>query len=153
VTKEAIQDTWPHEGTFCFGCGKNNENGLQLKSYWEGDEAVASWTPEDYHLAFPGVVNGGIIATLIDCHGTGTANAAAYRAAGDSPVSFMFVTGSLSVRFLKPTPIGEALTLRARIIEQTERKITVSCSVYAGSNECATGEVVAIRVDQTRFIH
>ncbi|UCE10961.1 MAG: PaaI family thioesterase [Candidatus Thorarchaeota archaeon] len=153
MTKEAIQDTWPHEGTFCFGCGKNNANGLQLKSYWEEDEAVASWTPKDYHLAFPGIVNGGIIATLIDCHGTGTANAAAYRDAGDSPASFMFVTGSLSVRFLKPTPIGEPLTLRARVIEQRERKMTVSCSVYAGGIECATGEVVAIRVDQTRFLH
>ncbi|MHA1959568.1 MAG: PaaI family thioesterase [Candidatus Thorarchaeota archaeon] len=152
MKSEPIQDTWPHEGTFCFGCGKNNPDGLQLKSYWEGDEVVATWKPKEYHLAFPGIVNGGIISTLIDCHAMGTANAAAYKKGDSSNVPFLFVTGSLSVRFLKPTPIGESITLRARVMEMGERKITVSCSVFSAGHECAKGEVVAIRVDQTRFL-
>jgi acyl-coenzyme A thioesterase PaaI-like protein len=152
MTKKPIQDLWPHEGTFCFGCGKNNPDGLQLKSYREGDEAVATWTPKDYHLAFPGVVNGGIIATLIDCHAMGAAAAAAYNEADSSSVPFTFVTGSLSVKFLKPTPVGESFTLRARVVEMGERKSTVSCSVYSGGIECARGEVVAVRVDQSRFL-
>jgi acyl-coenzyme A thioesterase PaaI-like protein len=150
---EYIQDKWPEEGTFCWGCGKNNEHGLQLKSYWKGDEAVAVWKPKDHHMAFPGILNGGIIATLIDCHGTGSANAAAHKAAGDSDQHFMYVTGSISVKYLRPTPLNKPVTLRARIIEMGKDKIKVSCDLYSGDVKCATGEVLTVRVDLGIFLN
>jgi len=149
---EYIQDYWPKEGTFCWGCGKNNEHGLQLKSYWEDNETIAIWKPKDYHLAFPGILNGGIIATLIDCHGTGTANAVAHRTTGDSGLHFMFVTAGISVKYIRPTPIDKPITLRARILEMNENKIKVLCELFSGDMKCATGEVFTVRVDTTLFL-
>jgi len=134
------------------GCGKNNTHGLQLKSYWEDDEAVATWEPKEHHLAFPGILNGGIIATLIDCHGTGTANAAAHKDAGDTNQHSMHVTGRISVKYLRPTPLNRPLTLRAHVTEMNENKITVSCDLYSNDTKCATGEVVTVRVDQALFL-
>jgi len=149
---EYIQDQWPEEGTYCWGCGKNNKHGLQLKSYWDDDEAIAEWKPKDHHLAFPGILNGGIIATLIDCHGTGSANAAAHKAAGDSDQHFMYVTAAISVKYIRPTPLNTPVTLRARIIEMGNDKIKVSCDLYSGDMKCATGEVVTVRVDLDTFL-
>ena len=154
MVKETIQDEWPQEGTFCWGCGKNNEHGLQLQSYWDDDIAIATWTPKEQHLAFPGILNGGIIATLIDCHTTGTANAAAHKINEDtSETHYMYVTGSLSLKFLKPTPLDKPVTLRAQVSEIKGNRITVSCSLYSGEDKCATGEVVTVRVDQETFLN
>jgi acyl-coenzyme A thioesterase PaaI-like protein len=152
MPREAIQELWPHEGTFCYGCGKNNEDGLQLKSFWENEVTVATWEPMDHHIAFKGILNGGIIATIIDCHCTGTANAHAHKAEGSDDSHFMYVTSGLSVRFLRPTPIDTPVTLRARVSEDSGREIKVTCSLYSGETECATGEVVTIRVDQETFL-
>ncbi|MFX0098657.1 MAG: PaaI family thioesterase [Candidatus Hodarchaeota archaeon] len=148
MEEEAFQDKWPELVSHCWGCGRNNENGLQIKSYWDGDEAVCTFQPKEYHLAFPGAMNGGIIATLIDCHGLNTANAAAYKAAGkelDSDPSFGFVTGSLYVKFLQPTPMRKPVTVRAKVMEMKERKIKVACSLYSGKKLCATGEVIGVK--------
>ncbi len=155
MEKKAIQDRWYELGSYCWGCGRSNEHGLRLKSYWEGDEVVATFTPEEYHMAFPGILNGGIIATIIDCHSLNTANAAACEKEGreyDADPLSGYVTGSLSVKYLKPTPIDEPVTLRARVKEFQERKIIVTCSLYSGETECAIGEVVAVRVAQSKYI-
>ena len=82
MKEKAFQDYYPDDLSYCYGCGRLNEDGLQIKSYWEGDESVCVFTPRPHHMAVPGFVYGGLIASLIDCHGTGTAAAAAYRAAG-----------------------------------------------------------------------
>ena len=103
-------------------------------------------------MAFPGIMNGGIIATLIDCHGTGTANAAAHRASDNLPQHFMFVTSGLSVRFLKPTPLNRPVMLKAQVKDFSDKKITVSCELYSGDMKCATGEVTTVRVDIDRFL-
>ena len=153
MTDEYIQDLWPEEGTYCWGCGKNNKHGLQLKSYWQdNDEVVATWEPQEHHLAFRGVLNGGIIATLIDCHCTGTANAAAHKAAKDPDQDFMHVTAGLSVRYLRPTPLGRPVTLRARVIEMDEKRIKVSCDLLSDDVTCATGEVLTVQVDPSLFL-
>ena len=149
MDEKAIQDQWPEYGTKCWGCGRNNEHGFQLKSYWQGDETVATWRPQPYHLAFPGALCGGVIATLIDCHATNTANAAAYKAEGlnlGAEPDKDYVTGSLFVKYLRPTPIDKPVTLRARVKEIKGRKITVTCSLSSEGIECATGEVVAIQI-------
>lgn len=153
MSGEYIQDHWPEEGTYCWGCGKNNKHGLQLKSYWQdNDEVIATWLPKEHHLAFRGVLNGGIIATLIDCHGTGTANAAAQKAANDTDQSFMHVTAGISIKYLKPTPLDKPVTLRARIVEMSENKIKVACDLYSGDTKCAAGEVHTVRVDLKSFL-
>lgn len=135
----------------CWGCGVANEHGLRIKSYWSPDdelEAICVWQPQPYHVAAPGIVNGGIIATLIDCHSAATAVAAAYRAEG-RPISaenpHVYVTAQLDVTYLKATPGASPLTLRARVVKTGERRIHVSCSLYSASEECARGEVVLAR--------
>jgi len=149
MSRKAIQDEWPEWSSACWGCGRNNDNGLQLKSFWDGDETVAHWEPKPYHLAFPGVLCGGIIATLIDCHATNTANATAYKLKGrdiGSRPQKGYVTGSLYIKYLKPTPVNNSVTLRAKVKEVKGRKITVICSLYSKDVECVKGEVVAIQV-------
>jgi acyl-coenzyme A thioesterase PaaI-like protein len=135
---------------YCWGCGILNDQGLQIRSHWSGDEGVCTWLPKDYHAAGPRhVLNGGIIATIIDCHCICTAIAAAYRAEGrsmDTEPGIWYVTASLQVAYLKPTPINEPVRLRALVKESAGRKTVVSCSLFARGEECARGQVVAVRV-------
>ena len=149
--QKAFQEYYPEEVAHCYGCGRFNEHGHQLKSYWEGDTAVAHFTPEPYHTAVPGYVYGGLIASLIDCHSTGTAAAAAYRAEGramDSEPALRFLTASLNVDYLKPTPLGP-LTLRARPVEIKGRKVVVETSLFSGELETARGRVVCVQVPES----
>ena len=151
MTEEAFQDSYPDEVATCYGCGRLNEHGLQIKSYWEGDEAVCSFTPRPYHTAVPGYVYGGLIASLIDCHSTGTAAAAICRAEGrtmDTEPHVRFVTGSLHVDYLKPTPIEGPLDLRARVEEIKGRKVRVTTDLSVNGQVCARGEVVAIMIPE-----
>ena len=100
MSQKAFQDYYPDELSHCYGCGRLNEHGLHLKSYWDGEGTVAAFLPRPYHIAIPGYVYGGLIASIIDCHGTGTAAAAAYRAEGramDTEPPLRFVTASLHV--------------------------------------------------------
>jgi acyl-coenzyme A thioesterase PaaI-like protein len=134
----------------CFGCGSLNEYGLQIRSYWDGEESVCNWKPREYHMAGPThVLNGGIIATLIDCHSICTAIAAAYRNEGreiGSGERIWYATGYLKVSYKRPAPIVEEVTLRARITDITDRKTLVACSIYAEDKECSQAELLAIRV-------
>jgi len=144
---KAFQDYYPDDLSHCYGCGRLNEDGLQIKSYWDGDETVAVFTPRPCHTAIPGFVYGGLIASLIDCHGTGTAAAAAYRSRGremDTEPALRFVTASLQVDYLRPTPIDGPLELRGRIEEVKERKVVVTETLSAGGEICARGRVVAV---------
>jgi acyl-coenzyme A thioesterase PaaI-like protein len=143
-----IQDFYEDEVAICYGCGRHNTHGLNIRTYWDGEEGVCHFKPRSYHTAFPGFVYGGLIASLIDCHSVGTATAASYQAEGREPGTepqIRFVTGTLNVRYLQPTPINVELILRARIKALYEKKIVVSCSLYANEKECAQGEVIAIR--------
>jgi len=148
----AVQDHYPDDVAHCYGCGRLNEEGLRLKSRWEGDEVVARFTPRPYHTAMPGFVYGGLVASLIDCHAMGTASAAAVRAAGgevgDRP-SPRFVTARLRVDYLKPTPLGPELEVRGRVREASERKAVVELTVAAAGVVTARGEVVAVRLPET----
>ncbi|WP_168582689.1 PaaI family thioesterase [Gephyromycinifex aptenodytis] len=145
----AFQDYYPNDVAHCYGCGRLNDVGIQLKSHWDGDETVARYTPRPEHTAIPGYVYGGLVASLIDCHGTGSASAAAYRAAGremgSEPV-LRFVTASLQVDYLAPTPMGVELEVRGVIEEVKGRKVVVSETVSAGDVVCARGRVIAVQM-------
>ena len=151
MTERAFQDYYPDELSYCYGCGRLNESGLQIKSYWDGDESVCIFQPRPYHTAVPGYVYGGLIASLIDCHSTGTAAAAAYRAEArpmDSDPPLRFLTASLHVDYLRPTPISGPLEVRGRVKEIKGRKVVVSATLSADGEICAKGEVVAVQVPQ-----
>lgn len=133
----------------CFGCGALNEHGLQIKSFWAGDEVVCAWRPKPYHIGHPGILYGGMIASVVDCHCIWTASAHAYRRAGmemENELRFRFVTGGLSVNYRKPVPIEHAIELRARVADFSERKTIVKCTVSSRGLACAEAEVVAVRV-------
>ena len=145
----AIQDLYPDDFAHCFGCGRLNPDGLHIRTEWTGDEGVAVLRPAERYLALPGFVYGGLIASLVDCHGIGTAAAAAMLADGLRPgqdESPRFVTASLTVDYLKPTPTGAELVARARPVEVKGRKVVVEVSVLVSGTETAKGRVVAVRV-------
>jgi len=146
--EKAIQDYYPDDIAVCYGCGRHNPKGLAVKTYWDGSEGICRFTPHNDHLAYPGVIYGGIIACLIDCHSIGTAVAAAHDAEGKilgvDPLN-LFFTGRLEIDYLAPTPVGMELVLRARVEEATPRKSVVSCTVHVDDVLCAKARVVAVR--------
>lgn len=153
----AIQDLYPDSVAHCYGCGRLNEHGLQIKSYAvvnEVDAAIESvchFVPRPYHTAIPGYVYGGLIASLIDCHATGTAATAAYRAEGREPgtePAIRFVTASLKVDFDKPTPLGPVLELRGRARQVQGRKVWLDVTLSAEGQVCARGEVLCVRMPE-----
>jgi len=149
MVQMAFQDYYSELFSHCYGCGRLNEHGLRIKSYWDGEESVCVFEPQPYHIAIPGYVYGGLIASLIDCHGTGTAAAAAFRAEGrsmDSDPPLRFLTASLHVDYLRPTPLGVPLEVRGRAREIKGRKVIVEATLSAGGEVCARGEVVAVQV-------
>jgi len=148
---QAFQDYYPDNLAQCYGCGRNNPHGHHIKTVWDGDETVTRFTPQPYHTAVPGFVYGGLIASLIDCHSTGTAAAAMYRAEGremDTLPAYRFVTASLHVDFLKPTPLGGELEIRGRVREIKGRKVVMESTLWAGGVATARGEVVAVQMPE-----
>ena len=154
MEQKAFQDYYPDDYSYCYGCGRLNEHGHQIKSYWDGEESIASFTPRPEHMAIPGYVYGGLIASLIDCHSTGTAAAAAFRHAGrgmDTLPALRFVTAALQVDYLRPTPLGVPLELRGVVEEVKERKVVVSTTLSANGEVCATGEIICVQVPEEWF--
>ena len=148
----AFQDHYPDNVAHCYGCGRLNLHGHQIRTEWDGDESVTRYTPQPYETSVPGFAYGGLIASLIDCHSTGTAAAAMYRQEGrdlDTLPAFRFVTGSLHVDYLKPTPIDGPIEIRGRVKEIKGRKVIVETSVLAGGVVTARGEVVAVQMPES----
>ena len=151
MDQKAFQDYYPDDVAHCYGCGKLNEKGHRIKSYWEKDHTVAKFTPKEYHTAIPGYVYGGLLASLIDCHGTGSAAAAMYKYEKremDTDPPLRFVTASLKVNYLKPTPLGPELVLVGRIIEVTAKKVIVEIDLFAENELCVKGEVIAVKMPE-----
>ena len=149
MTEKAFQDYYPEHMSHCYGCGSLNEHGHQIKTFWDGEESVTHFTPKDHHIAIPGFTYGGLLASLIDCHGTGTAAAAAYRAEGremDTEPAHRFLTASLHVDYLKPTPLGIELEIRGKVKEIKGRKVVIEEWIIANGEITVRGEVVAVEV-------
>jgi acyl-coenzyme A thioesterase PaaI-like protein len=146
---KAFQDYYPDDVSQCYGCGRLNPHGLQIKSYWEGDESVCRFRPRPHHTSLPGYAYGGLIASLIDCHATGTAAAAIYREEGramETMPPVRCVTASLHVDYLAPTPIDTDLEVRARVKEIKGKKVVLEATLAADGKVCARGQVVCIRI-------
>ncbi|TQR16210.1 PaaI family thioesterase [Psychrobacillus vulpis] len=144
----AIQDDYPDDIAWCFGCGRLNENGYHFRTYWNGYQTETTYEPKKEHIAIPGFVYGGLIGALVDCHGTGSASLALHRKNGFEPGSGeeppRFVTGSLHVDFLKPTPQNVILKAVGTVEEIHPKKWKVNVEVFAGESLCAKGEVIAV---------
>jgi acyl-coenzyme A thioesterase PaaI-like protein len=147
MNQRAIQDQYRDEFAHCYGCGRNNQHGLQLKSYWQGEECICRHTPQPYYCGGkPGILYGGMIASLLDCHGAATAAAAKARESGE--MVGRFVTASLSIDFVKPTPLGIELEIRGKVLDLSGRKVTVDLKLYAGATLCVTGRVLMVQLLQ-----
>ncbi len=147
MKKKAFQDYYPDDYSHCYGCGRLNQQGLQIKSYWDGDESVCIYQPKPEHRAPSGFVYSGLIASLLDCHAIGTAAAAKYRAENRDPATdppLRFVTAALHVEYLMPAPMEATLELRGRVKEVKERKAIVAVTVSASGQECARGEAIGV---------
>ena len=141
---EALQDRYWPTGT-CFGCGPANEHGLRIKSIVRGDELVADWTPLPHHEAFPGVVNGGIIGALLDCHSNWTAAHQLMSLRGlDHPACT--VTSEYAVVLKRPTPSNTSLHLSARAVAVDGDRVTVESTLEANGKVCATCRGVFVAV-------
>lgn len=144
----AFQDRIPDNR--CWGCGPLNPDGLQIKSRWDGDEAVCTFRPSPAHMAGPPhVLNGGIIATVLDCHAVCTAIADGYRREGreiGTGEAIWYATGRLEVRYLRPTPLAAPVRLRARIVAREGRKTRLEVTLTSAGATCAEAEVLAVRV-------
>ena len=154
MADKAIQDLYSEDYSYCYGCGRLNINGLKIKSFWNGDIGICRFTPEPYHTAIPGYVYGGLIASIIDCHATGTAAAVTYFDKNnlkqkDPPPRFL--TASLHVEYINPTPLGVTLEARAEPIEIKERKVVINAELYAEDMLCAQGKVITILIPEERL--
>jgi acyl-coenzyme A thioesterase PaaI-like protein len=150
-TTPAFQDHYADDVSHCYGCGRLNPHGLHIKSYWDGDVSICIFRPKPYHTAVEGYVYGGLIASLIDCHATGTAAAAACREEGREMTSgplHRYVTASLHVDYLRPTPIDGNLILHGTIRSIHGKKTVVAVELHAGGHVCVRGEVVAVRMPE-----
>lgn len=124
--RKAFQDYFQEND--CWGCGPNNENGLRLKTYWKNENknvTISTFIPKKFHKAGPDhILNGGIIGTIIDCHGVFTAVASLSKEEGtEISHNLWHVTGTLTVKYLKPTPIDRPVTLIGKIIERQGKKV------------------------------
>lgn len=143
--EKSLQETYAPHNT-CFGCGPANEKGLRIRSFVEGADVVAEWQPEPHHEAFPGMLNGGIIGSLLDCHSNWTAAHHLMRAAGaDRPPCT--VTADYAIRLKRPTPMEAPVRLVARVVDSSADRAVVEAELIAGGKVCATcrGTFVAVQ--------
>lgn len=143
--EQSLQQRYSPDG-ICFGCGPANEKGLHVNSYVEGEEVIAEWHAEPHHQAFPGVLNGGIIGALLDCHSNWAAAYHLMKQAGTETAPCT-VTADFHVKLLRPTPVDGPIKLRARVVESGEDRATVEAELIAGGKVCDTcrGTFVAVK--------
>lgn len=145
MTDESLQEKYAPQ-SICFGCGPANAKGLRIRSYVRGQEVVAQWKPESHHEAFPGVLNGGIIGALLDCHSNWTAAwHLMHRSGADHPPCT--VTADYAVKLLRPTPTDQPIELIANVVDSKGDRAVVEARLAAGGKVCATcqGTFVAVK--------
>lgn len=147
----AIQDSYPEDVAHCYGCGRLNDVGHQIKTRAAGDETVTEFTPEPFHTAIPGYAYGGLVASIIDCHSTGSAAIFAMQDRG-IPIgegeSLRFVTAHLEVDYLLPTPLND-FHLVGRLVEVKGRKVVVETDLSVDGTVTAKGSAVLVEIPES----
>ena len=152
----ALQDLSTPQGQ-CFGCGPQHPEGLKIKSHWsdDGKTVISRFTPDKRYIGWPGLVYGGFIAMLVDCHSNHTTIAHHYRQDGRTPGDggelIDCVTGFLGISYQKPTPLGIELTLKAWVEGEVGRKSKVICEVWAGDIMTCRGDSIFVRVQAAKL--
>lgn len=146
--KVAIQDEYAEDFSWCYGCGRLNESGHRFRTMWDGDKTITEYTPKPEHKAVPGVVYGGILASFVDCHGTGSASLALHRKNGHEPGEGIepprFITAALNIEFIKPTPQNVKLKAVGTVKEIHPKRWQVKTEVFADGVCVVKGEVTAV---------
>ncbi len=143
----AIQDFYPDDLAVCYGCGRLNAEGMHIRTYWDGTHGRATFQPKPFHTAIKGVVYGGLLASIVDCHAIGTGAAALYAAQGrelGSQPQLRCVTAKLEIEYLAPTPIDATLALVAWPLEVGRRSVVVAAEVRVGDLVTVTGKAVGV---------
>lgn len=142
---ENLQDKYAPSNR-CFGCGPSNDKGLRIKSVVDGDEVVCDWTPDEHHLAFEGMLNGGICGALLDCHSNWTAAWHLMEKSGEQTPPCT-VTAEFHVKLLRPTPMDTTLHMCARVVESSEDRAIIDATLEANGKVTATcrGTFVAVK--------
>ncbi len=146
---KAIQDLYPDDVAHCYGCGKNNPLGLQLKTFLVENKTISHFTPDSQYTAIPGAVYGGLIASLLDCHGTGSAAAFICKEENipmEAPLEVRCMTASLKIDYRQMTPLGVELEIKGKLKSISGRKVIVDMTLSANGQVCVTGEILAIRM-------
>lgn len=147
----ALQDQFSPKG-ICFGCGPANDKGLQIKSIVHGDEVIATWEAQEHHQAFPGMLNGGIVGALLDCHCNWTA---AWHLMNRNHLETppCTVTAEYKIILKRPTPVDSAIHLRAKVIDSKDDRATIYGELIANEKVCATceGTFVAVKPGHPAF--
>jgi acyl-coenzyme A thioesterase PaaI-like protein len=148
---KSLQETYAPNNA-CFGCGPANDKGLRIRSFLEGDELVCEWRPEPHHLAFEGVLNGGICGALLDCHSNWAA-AVHLMSVRNLPVPPCTVTAEFDVKLKRPTPMDATVHLRARVVESSADQAIVEATLTANGKVTATcrGTFVAVHEGHPAF--
>ncbi len=148
INSKPIQHFYFDEHNHCYGCGRHNNEGLNLESFWQGDRATAQFMPEQKHNGIPGFVYGGLLASLIDCHAMATAAAEHVKRHPEVAEMPRFVTGTMTVRYVKPTPLidGAPLELSAHVSERSGRKSQVTVTLSCAGQVTAEGDVIAFHI-------
>ena len=142
--EQSLQERYA-PANICFGCGPANPRGLQIRSFVEGEDLVANWTPQPYHEAYAGALNGGIIGTLFDCHCNWTAAYHLMRKL-NIPAPACTVTAEYAVKLLRPTPSHAPVTLRAHVVRSSSDRAIVEATLEADGRVCATGRGTFVAV-------
>ena len=152
-SEKSLQEIFAPHG-ICFGCGVRNEKGLRIKSFVNenGEELVCQWRAEPHHQAFPGMLSGGIVGALLDCHSNWTAAYFLMKRKGKTEPDCT-VTANYSVKLLRPTPFDATIHLRARVVESSEDRATVEAELVANDKVCATcrGLFVAVKENHPAY--
>jgi acyl-coenzyme A thioesterase PaaI-like protein len=149
----SLQETYAPDNV-CFGCGPKNAEGLRIRSFAESDEAcVCHWRPQPHHLAFPGVLNGGICGALLDCHSNWTAAWHLMKRAPGATAPPCTVTAEFAVKLKRPTPLDAELRIHARVVESEGDRATVEATIEANGKVTATcrGVFVAVKEGHPAF--
>lgn len=131
----------------CFGCGPANDKGLRIRSMQVGDEYTCTWQPATMHEAFPGMLNGGIVGSLLDCHCNWAAaiHLMQQRGASAPPCT---VTAEYAIKLRRPTPTSGPVLLRAKVVESSDDRARVQGTLEAGGKVCATCDGLFVAVQE-----
>jgi acyl-coenzyme A thioesterase PaaI-like protein len=155
--EKAIQDYYPDDFAWCYGCGRLNQEGHHFRTAWRADKTFTVYTPRSEHIAVPGFVYGGVIASLLDCHGAGSCALALFRKngheLGDNEDVPRFVAASLQVNFLKPTPQEFPLKVFGVVTEIHPKRFKVSSELFVGDTLCVTSEFEGVVMPKTFLAH